>query len=125
MPGKNTARRPGLRPRFTNSVTAEPVSSSRRECRSQLCASNWGIATFRVRCSMQRAIKPRSNRTYSNINGAKEGSGKRMSKDCTTPAWEAENEEVRRLFTLTPDDLYFLRPTRADAQRLYRACFTG
>jgi hypothetical protein len=30
-------------------------------------------------------------------------------------------EEVRRLFTLTPDDLYFLRPIRADFQRLYRA----
>lgn len=30
-------------------------------------------------------------------------------------------EEVRRLFTLTPDDLYFLRPIRADSQRLYRA----
>jgi TnpA family transposase len=44
-----------------------------------------------------------------------------MSKERTTLAWEAENEEVRRLFTLTPDDLYFLRPIRADAQRLYRA----
>lgn len=44
-----------------------------------------------------------------------------MSKERTTLAWEAENEEVRRLFTLTPDDLYFLRPIRAEAQRLYRA----
>jgi len=44
-----------------------------------------------------------------------------MSKERTTLAWEGENEEVRRLFTLTPDDLYFLRPIRADAQRLYRA----
>ena len=35
--------------------------------------------------------------------------------------WEAEDDEVRRLFTLTPDDLYFLRPLRSDAQRLYRA----
>jgi TnpA family transposase len=35
---------------------------------------------------------------------------------------EMENdEEVRRLFTLTPDDLYFLRPLRVDTQRLYRA----
>ena len=25
------------------------------------------------------------------------------------------------MFTLTPDDLYFLRPLRADSQRLYRA----
>ncbi len=44
-----------------------------------------------------------------------------MSKERKALAWEAENEEVRRLFTLTPDDLYFLRPIRADAQRLYRA----
>ena len=38
-----------------------------------------------------------------------------------TLTWEGNNEEVRRLFTLTPDDLYFLRPLRADSQRLYRA----
>ncbi len=44
-----------------------------------------------------------------------------MPKERKTLAWEAEDEEVRRLFTLTPDDLYFLRPIRADAQRLYRA----
>ena len=34
---------------------------------------------------------------------------------------EESDEEVRRLFTLTPDDLYFLRPLRVDTQRLYRA----
>src|SRR5690242_7246530 len=44
-----------------------------------------------------------------------------MPKERKPLAWEAEDEEVRRLFTLTPDDLYFLRPIRADAQRLYRA----
>jgi TnpA family transposase/adenosyl cobinamide kinase/adenosyl cobinamide phosphate guanylyltransferase len=42
-----------------------------------------------------------------------------MAKERT--ATEAQDDEVRRLFTLTPDDLYFLRPIRADAQRLYRA----
>lgn len=35
--------------------------------------------------------------------------------------WEGNNEEIRRLFTLTPDDLYFLHPLRAVSQRLYRA----
>jgi Domain of unknown function (DUF4158) len=44
-----------------------------------------------------------------------------MPKERTAARLEAEDEEVRRLFTLTPDDLYFLRPIRADAQRLYRA----
>jgi TnpA family transposase len=44
-----------------------------------------------------------------------------MSKDHKALSWEGNEEEVRRLFTLTPDDLYFLRPLRADSQRLYRA----
>ncbi len=44
-----------------------------------------------------------------------------MSKERQALTWEGNNEEVRRLFTLTPDDLYFLRPLRADSQRLYRA----
>jgi hypothetical protein len=44
-----------------------------------------------------------------------------MPKERKAARHEAENDEVRRLFTLTPDDLYFLRPIRADAQRLYRA----
>ena len=44
-----------------------------------------------------------------------------MAKERKTEVWEGNDEEVRRLFTLTPDDLYFLRPLRVDAQRLYRA----
>ena len=44
-----------------------------------------------------------------------------MAKERQALTWEGNNEEVRRLFTLTPDDLYFLRPLRADSQRLYRA----
>jgi hypothetical protein len=35
--------------------------------------------------------------------------------------WEGNDEEIRRLFTLTPDDLHFLQPLRVDTQRLYRA----
>jgi hypothetical protein len=38
-----------------------------------------------------------------------------------TYSWSTDAEEVRRLFTLTVDDLHFLEPLRADAQRLYRA----
>jgi Domain of unknown function (DUF4158) len=41
-----------------------------------------------------------------------------MSKEQSS--WTDE-EEIRRAFTLTPEDLRFLLPTRADAQRLYRA----
>ncbi len=44
-----------------------------------------------------------------------------MAKERKALTWEGNNEEVRRLFTLTPDDLYFLHPLRADSQRLYRA----
>lgn len=44
-----------------------------------------------------------------------------MAKERKAAAWETNDEEVRRLFLLTPDDLYFLRPIRADTQRLYRA----
>lgn len=44
-----------------------------------------------------------------------------MPKERKAATWESNDEEVRRLFLLTPDDLYFLRPVRADAQRLYRA----
>jgi TnpA family transposase len=44
-----------------------------------------------------------------------------MSQEHTPIGWEESDEEVRRLFTLTPDDLYFLRPLRVDTQRLYRA----
>ena len=44
-----------------------------------------------------------------------------MVKERQALTWEGNNEEVRRLFTLTPDDLYFLRPLRVDSQRLYRA----
>src|SRR5215831_21383871 len=44
-----------------------------------------------------------------------------MPKERKAARQEVENDEVRRLFTITPDDLYFLRPIRADAQRLYRA----
>jgi hypothetical protein len=44
-----------------------------------------------------------------------------MPKERKASAWESNDEEVRRLFLLAPDDLYFLRPVRADAQRLYRA----
>ena len=35
-------------------------------------------------------------------------------------AWKDE-EVIRRTFLLTPEDLLFLQPIRADAQRLYRA----
>jgi hypothetical protein len=38
----------------------------------------------------------------------------------TLSIWTDE-EAIRRVFLLTPEDLFFLRPTRADAQRLYRA----
>ncbi len=38
-----------------------------------------------------------------------------------TYSWSTDAEELRRLFTLTFDDLHFLEPLRADAQRLYRA----
>jgi len=38
-----------------------------------------------------------------------------------TYSWSADREELRRLFTLTPHDLHFLLPLRADAHRLYRA----
>lgn len=44
-----------------------------------------------------------------------------MSQEQKPAAWEESDEEVRRLFTLTPDDLYFLRSLRVDTQRLYRA----
>src|SRR6266699_3346211 len=44
-----------------------------------------------------------------------------MAKERKALTWEGNNEEVRRLFALTPDDLYFLHPLRADSQRLYRA----
>ena len=44
-----------------------------------------------------------------------------MAKEQKVLSWEGNNEEVRRLFTLTPDDLYFLHPLRVDSQRLYRA----
>jgi len=36
-------------------------------------------------------------------------------------SWSTDAEELRRLFTLTFEDLHFLEPLRADAQRLYRA----
>jgi TnpA family transposase len=38
-----------------------------------------------------------------------------------TWVWEGDDDHMRRLFTLTPDDMYFLRPLRADSQRLHRA----
>jgi TnpA family transposase len=38
-----------------------------------------------------------------------------------TYSWSTDGEELRRLFTLTFDDLHLLEPLRADAQRLYRA----
>ncbi len=38
-----------------------------------------------------------------------------------TYSWSTNQEELRRLFTLTPHDHRFLLPLRADAQRLYRA----
>src|SRR6266566_223913 len=120
-PGKSTARQPGWRPRFTNCATAEPASFCRQGFQSRRCASNWAIATFKAPCSMPKSIKPPSNRICSTTNDAKEGSGNRMPKERKASAWESNDEEVRRLFLLTPDDLYFLRPVRADAQRLYRA----
>ena len=44
-----------------------------------------------------------------------------MVKERNGSSWEINEEEARRLFTLTPDDLYFLRTIRVDSQRLYRA----
>ncbi len=44
-----------------------------------------------------------------------------MAKERKNGGGEENTEEVRRLFTLTPDDLYFLSPLRVDSQRLYRA----
>lgn len=44
-----------------------------------------------------------------------------MAKERTGPSWEIGEEEARRLFPLTPDDLYFFRTTRVEAQRLYPA----
>lgn len=38
-----------------------------------------------------------------------------------TYSWSTNQEELRRLFTLTLNDHRFLLPLRADAQRLYRA----
>ena len=44
-----------------------------------------------------------------------------MAKERTGSSSEISEEDARRLFTLTPDDLYFLRTIRVDSQRLYRA----
>ncbi len=44
-----------------------------------------------------------------------------MSNERNGSSWEISEEEARRLFTLTPDDHYFLRTIRVDSQRLYRA----
>ncbi len=44
-----------------------------------------------------------------------------MSREHKAGEGRENSEEVRRLFSLMPDDLYFLRPIRADAQRLHRA----
>jgi len=44
-----------------------------------------------------------------------------MAKARKTEVWEGNDEEIRRLFTLTPDDLHFLQLLRVDTQRLYRA----
>src|SRR5213080_2868871 len=41
-----------------------------------------------------------------------------MPKD---PSGWTDEEQVRRAFKLSPDDLHFLLPLRADAKRLYRA----
>src|SRR5690348_14829138 len=67
---------------------------------------------------MPRSIKPPSNKTSWSINGTKGDRDKRMPKVLST--WTDE-EAIRRSFLLTPEDLLFLQPTRADAQRLYRA----
>lgn len=44
-----------------------------------------------------------------------------MAKERKASAWETNDEEVRRLFLLTLDDLYVPCSIRTDAQRLYRA----
>ena len=41
-----------------------------------------------------------------------------MSKE---PLSWTDEEQVRRVFKLTPDDLHFLLPLRSDAKRLHRA----
>src|SRR6266699_357100 len=58
--------------------TLEPVSFCKQGFQSRPCASNWGIATFKARCSTPKSIKPPSSRICSTINGAKEGSGKHV-----------------------------------------------
>src|SRR6266852_1970838 len=67
---------------------------------------------------MPRWIKPPSSRICWTINDARENRDKRMPKALST--W-VDEEAIRRTFLLTPEDLLFLQPTRADAQRLYRA----
>ena len=37
-----------------------------------------------------------------------------MSKEHNGSSWQINEEDARRLFTLTPDDLYFLRTIRVD-----------
>ena len=44
-----------------------------------------------------------------------------MAKERNGSSWQISEEDARRLFTLTPNDLYFLRTIRVDSQRLYRA----
>jgi Domain of unknown function (DUF4158) len=44
-----------------------------------------------------------------------------MAHERNGSSWQISEEDARRLFTLTPNDLYFLRTIRVDSQRLYRA----
>jgi len=73
---------------------------------------------YKQRCAMSRWIRQRSSRICKNISGERANRDKLMMK---TYSWSTDSEEMRRLFTLTYDDLHFLEPLRADAQRLYRA----
>jgi hypothetical protein len=70
---------------------------------------------------MQKWIRRPSNRTCWSINGAKGENANRWQKPTKTYSWSTDEEELHRLFTLTPGDLYFLLPLRADAKLLYRA----
>ena len=99
-------------------VTAPLIQAFLLVSQSPPCASRWDIAICKVPCAMLRWIRPLSSRTSWNISGARGSEAEWMAK---TYSWSTDAEEMRRLFILTYHDLQFLEPSRADAQRLYRA----
>src|SRR5258708_30295735 len=74
-PGRNIVSKPRSRPRFTNYAIVEPASSCKQESQSRRCASSWATAISKVRCSMQKWIRPRSSTICSATNNGKGGSG--------------------------------------------------